>query len=74
MSSASGAAGTSRADDATLSQEEKKILALLSNEPVHVDKIVKASTLGTSSASSALSLLEIKGLSRNVGGMNYIRT
>ncbi|MFZ2300192.1 MAG: DNA-processing protein DprA [Candidatus Moraniibacteriota bacterium] len=67
------AAATARADNATLSQEEKRILALLSHEPVHVDKIVKASTLGTSSASSALSLLEIKGFARNIGGMNYIK-
>ena len=66
-------ADASRIDNASLSQEEKKILTLLSHEPIHVDKIVKASTLGTSSASSALSLLEIKGFARNVGGMNYIR-
>lgn len=57
----------------SLSQEEEKILTLLSHEPVHVDKIVKAARLGTSSASSALSLLEIKGLVKNIGGMNYIR-
>ncbi len=61
-------------DNISLSPEEQKILRILSHEPVHVDKIVKAATLGTSSASAALSLLEIKGLVKNIGGMNYIRT
>ncbi len=69
----SPATDASRADGATLSQEEKNILTLLSHEPLHVDRIVKASRLETPSASSALSLLEIKGLARNIGGMNYIR-
>lgn len=56
-----------------LSSEEEKILALLSHEPLHVDKIMKAARLETSSANSVFTLLEIKGLIRNVGGMHYIR-
>jgi len=57
----------------SLTQEEEKILAFLSHEPVHVDKIMKAVRLETSSMNSTLGLLEIKGLIRNIGGMNYIR-
>ncbi|MBI2439595.1 MAG: DNA-protecting protein DprA [Candidatus Moranbacteria bacterium] len=57
----------------SLSPEEKNILVILSHEPLHVDKIIKAARLETSSANSILALLEIKGLARNIGGMNYIR-
>lgn len=56
-----------------LSPEETKVLATLSHEPLHVDKIIKATTLETAIVSSILSLLEIKGLAKNVGGMHYIR-
>jgi DNA processing protein len=56
-----------------LSLEEEKVFKLLSHEPLHVDKIIKEARLETSSANSILSLLEIKGLIRNVGGMHYIR-
>lgn len=57
----------------SLSEEENKILAVLSHEPVHVDKIAKAVRLETSSLNSTLGLLEIKGIIRNVGGMHYIK-
>ncbi len=56
-----------------LSNEEKKILSFLSHEPLHVDKIIKATTLETATTNSLLILLEIKGLVRNIGGMNYIK-
>lgn len=56
-----------------LSSEEEKILALLSHEPLHVDKIIKAATLETATVNSLLALLEIKGLAKNIGSMNYIR-
>lgn len=57
----------------SLTEEQEKILSSLSHEPIHVDKIVKAVRLETSSVNSLLALLEIKGLIRNVGGMHYIR-
>lgn len=56
-----------------LSPEEEKVLRLLSHEPLHVDKIIKEARLETSSANSILTLLEIKGLIRDVGSMHYIR-
>ncbi|MFZ2187100.1 MAG: DNA-processing protein DprA [Candidatus Moraniibacteriota bacterium] len=55
------------------SREEENILTFLSHEPTHVDKIIKATRLETSSVSSLLALLEIKGFIRNVGGMHYIK-
>lgn len=56
-----------------LPEAEKKVLSLLSHEPVHVDGIIKLSHLGTSEAGSALTMLEIKGLAKNVGGDHFIR-
>ncbi len=62
----------SRAENISLSPEEKKILQILSQEPTHVDKIIKATKLETASVISALTLLEIKAFAKNIGGMNYI--
>lgn len=56
-----------------LSPSETAILKTLSSEPLHIDKILKATTLETSQVQSALAFLEIKGLIRNIGGMYYIR-
>lgn len=57
----------------SLSQEEESILGFLSHEPCHVDKIIKATRLKTSSVISLLALLEIRGFAKNIGGMNYIK-
>ena len=56
-----------------LTKEEEKILRVLSHDPLHVDKITRAATLETASVATFLSLLEIKGRVKNVGGMHYIR-
>lgn len=56
-----------------LSEKETLILKNLSHEPIHVDKIIKTTRLETPSAIATLSLLEIKGLAKNIGGMNYIK-
>ncbi len=57
-----------------LSPEEEKLCRLLSHEPLHVDRIVQLTTLETSIAIAALSMLEMKGLVRNIGDMHYIKT
>ena len=56
------------------SPEEKKIVAILQSETeaVHVDRIIKLSTLDTTIASATLSLLEMKGAVKNTGGNHYI--
>ena len=51
---------------------EKKILAILSPEPLHVDKIAQVTKLETMTVSSTLSMMEIKGWVKNIGGQNYI--
>lgn len=54
-------------------EEEKKILACLQNEPVHINNIIKISGLNAAAAGGTLTLMEIKGLVRNLGGMTYAR-
>lgn len=60
-------------DVSGLSPAEHKILSVLTHEPIHIDKIIKQTILGTAQVSSILSLLEIKGLAKNVGGMHYVK-
>ncbi len=52
--------------------EEEMLLHLLSSDPIHIDNLAKLSKLGTVSVSATLSLMEIKGWVRNIGGQNYI--
>jgi DNA processing protein len=51
---------------------EAKLLEQLSSEPRHVDEVSRALGLPIAAVSSALSIMELKGLVREVGGMNYI--
>lgn len=55
-------------------ETEKIILEILSIDPIHIDKLVKLSKLKTADVSSSLSLMEIKGWVKNIGGQNYIIT
>jgi len=53
---------------ADLKQEELKILQVLQNGPMYVDKIAEESLIPISGASSALTVLEIKGLIKRLPG------
>jgi DNA processing protein len=52
--------------------EEKNIMDILDKDPKHIDQIIKETNLSTSLVSSTLSLMEMKGLIKNLGGQNYI--
>lgn len=54
------------------SPEEEKILAHLSAEPTHVDKLIFASGLDAAKVGAILTLMEMKGMVKNLGGMNYV--
>ena len=54
-------------------EEEKKILSLLSSEPLHIDIIIKLSKLETSTVLSNLAIMEMNEMIRDIGGHNYIR-
>jgi DNA processing protein len=51
---------------------EAKLLSVLTNEPLHVDEIRNQSELPIEKVSASLALMELKGMVRQVGGMNYI--
>ena len=55
-----------------LSQEEALLLQHLSSEPAHVDAIRRSAGLSIAAVSSTLAVLELKGLAKQVGAMNYI--
>ncbi len=54
------------------SAEEKILLKILSPDPLHIDNLSKISKLGTVVTTSTLSLMEIKGWVKDIGGQNYI--
>jgi DNA processing protein len=70
---ARGGDTAAREAPASLSPEEQTVLRCLSHEPLHIDKIVRSARLETSQTSGVLAMLEIKGIVRNIGGMNYIK-
>ena len=55
------------------SPEERAVIDALTREPRHVDEVVRNSGLAASVVSGTLTMLELKGLARDVGGMQYVR-
>ena len=53
-------------------ETEEKLLSVLTQEPMHMDDIRNQTGLPIESASASLVMLELKGLVRQVGGMNYV--
>jgi len=54
--------------------EEKLILEILSAEPLHIDEIIRACKLNTSTINKVLTILEINGNITNIGNNQYIRS
>jgi DNA processing protein len=52
---------------------ESLILKYLSHEPTHIDEVCRSSCLPIATVSSTLAMMELKGIVRQMGGMNYIR-
>ncbi|GAB4161896.1 MAG: DNA-processing protein DprA [Candidatus Promineifilaceae bacterium] len=52
--------------------EEAALLAILSPQPVHIDDLARQTGLPSALVSSTLTLMELKGMAQQVGGMNYI--
>lgn len=55
------------------SATEATIWSTLGREPKHIDNIIKESGLDSSAVNSTLILMEMKGMVKNLSGMNYIR-
>jgi DNA processing protein len=51
---------------------EASLLKLIGPQPVHIDDILAESSLPIEQVSATLTLMELKGLVRQTGGMNYI--
>ncbi len=52
---------------------ERRVLEVLSSDPIHVDELQALCELPISQITASLAMLELKGRARQVGGMNYIR-
>ena len=55
------------------SDDERALMGVLTREPQHVDIVARRSGLAPPIASGTLALLELKGLVRDVGGMQFVR-
>lgn len=55
-----------------LNPGEKKLLDHLSQEPIHVDELCELTGLPIHDVSATLTMMELKGLVSQVGGMNYV--
>jgi DNA processing protein len=53
---------------------ERKLLEVLTGDPVHIDDLHAQSGLPVSRVTAALAMLELKGRVRQVGGMQFVRT
>ncbi len=53
-------------------ETESALLKYLSTDPMHIDELGRESGLPIATVSSTLALMELKGLVRQVGAMNYV--
>jgi DNA processing protein len=53
-------------------ETEEKLLNVLTHEPLHMDEIRNQTGLPIERVSATLVMMELKGLVRQVGGMNYV--
>lgn len=53
-------------------KEEAELLKYLSEEPIHVDKLIEFSKLNSTTINSVLTMMEINGKIKHLGGMYYI--
>lgn len=52
--------------------DESRLLALLSHEPVHIDDLSRRTALTAPTVASTLLMLELKGTVRQVGAMSFV--
>jgi DNA processing protein len=69
-----GRAGEQRAARKILPTDEVEanVLGVLGSEPLHVDEICNNTALPVEKVSAALVMMELKGMVRQVGGMQYV--
>lgn len=52
---------------------ERKVLQALGSDPVHIDELQARCALTIAEVTACLSMLELRGQARQVGGMHYVR-
>jgi DNA processing protein len=52
--------------------EERTVLALLGHEPKHIDELILAADLPAPSVSATLTMLELKGLVKSLGNLQFV--
>ena len=52
--------------------EERTLLSLLSHDPHHIDDLIRESALPAELISATLTVMELKGMVKQVGGMQYV--
>jgi len=52
--------------------EERMLLALLSHDSRHIDDLIRESGLPAKTVSSTLQIMELKGMVKLVGGMQFV--
>jgi DNA processing protein len=55
------------------SEDERRLYALMTAEPQHIDELAAAANLPIAQGSVLLSMMELKGFVRNVGAQHYVR-
>lgn len=53
--------------------EERLLFSLLAHEAKHIDDLTRESNLASHAVAAALTTMELKGLAKHVGGMQYVR-
>lgn len=53
-------------------KDEACLMRVLSSQPLHIDEIGEQSNLSIEKVSATLTIMELKGMVRQVGGMNYV--
>src|SRR5581483_3020283 len=51
---------------------EARLLKVITNQPIHIDEVQRASGLPIAAVSGALAMLELKGAVKQVGPMNFV--
>ncbi len=56
-----------------IDEDERRLLALLTADPQHIDKLAAAANQAISQVGALLLTMELKGLVRNAGAQHYAR-
>lgn len=65
--------GSSRKNVVSLSSDEQLLINLLNTDPCHIDELVNKSPYDLNKIVTDLTILELKGMVRDIGGKRYIR-